>query len=79
MLENLLPNDVLRLKKAHPCGSFEWTVTRIGADIGLECNGCKRRVMLARRDLAKRLKVNLTLQAKEKSTSNGEDQDERDR
>jgi len=53
-------NDHLRLRKQHPCGSYEWTVTRLGADIGLECKGCGRRVMLTRRELAKRLKINLT-------------------
>ena len=70
MLPNLLPKDVLRLKKPHPCGSYEWTVTRIGADIGLECNGCQRRVMLTRRELAKRLKVNLTIIKKVNDESN---------
>ncbi|MDD2921927.1 MAG: DUF951 domain-containing protein [Anaerolineales bacterium] len=60
MLPDLRLNDQLRLKKPHPCGSYIWTVVRLGADIGLECNECKRRVMLERRDLAKRLKANLT-------------------
>ena len=60
MLLDLQLNDILRLKKPHPCGSYEWTVVRLGADIGLECNGCKHRVMLERRELAKRLKANLT-------------------
>ena len=60
MLPDLQLNDHLRLRKSHPCGSFEWTVVRLGADIGLECNGCKHRVMLTRRELAKRLKTNLT-------------------
>jgi hypothetical protein len=60
MLTDLRLNDHLRLRKQHPCGSYEWTVTRLGADIGLECKGCGRRVMLTRRELAKRLKVNLT-------------------
>jgi hypothetical protein len=41
----------------HPCGSYEWTVTRLGADIGLECKGCGRRVMLTRRELARRAKT----------------------
>lgn len=49
--------DVVRLKKPHPCGSYEWTVTRLGADIGLRCTGCGRRVMLSRRTLEKRLKT----------------------
>ena len=49
--------DVVRLKKSHPCGSFDWTVVRLGADIGLKCHGCGRRVLLARRDLERRLKT----------------------
>ncbi|GAB4538628.1 MAG: DUF951 domain-containing protein [Anaerolineales bacterium] len=60
MILDVQVNDRLRLKKPHPCGSYEWTVTRIGADIGLECCVCKRRVMLDRRELGKRLKANLT-------------------
>jgi hypothetical protein len=60
MLIDLQLNDILRLRKPHPCGSFEWTVVRLGADIGLECLVCKHRVMLTRRELLKRLKLNLT-------------------
>jgi hypothetical protein len=60
MLPDLRLNDHLRLRKQHPCGSYEWIVTRLGADIGLECKGCGRRIMLTRRELAKRLKSNLT-------------------
>jgi hypothetical protein len=60
MLPDLQLNDLLRLRKPHPCGSYEWTVVRLGADIGLECKGCGHRVLLTRRELAKRMKVNLT-------------------
>ncbi|MCJ7432397.1 MAG: DUF951 family protein [Anaerolineales bacterium] len=60
MLPDLQLNDHLRLRKHHPCGSYEWTVVRLGADIGLECKLCKHRVMLTRRELARRLKINLT-------------------
>jgi hypothetical protein len=60
MLVDLQLNDLLRLRKPHPCGSYEWTVVRLGADIGLECKGCGRRVLLTRRELRKRLKRNLT-------------------
>lgn len=49
--------DVVRLRKPHPCGSFEWTVVRLGADIGLRCHGCQHRVLLPRRTLEKRLKT----------------------
>jgi hypothetical protein len=48
--------DVVRLRKAHPCGGFEWSVLRIGADIGLKCQTCGRRQMLPRRELERRLK-----------------------
>jgi hypothetical protein len=60
MLPDLQLNDHLRLRKPHPCGSYEWTVVRLGADIGLECRLCKHHVMLTRRELARRLKINLT-------------------
>jgi hypothetical protein len=46
----------VRLRKAHPCGGFDWQVTRLGADIGLRCLGCGRRVLLERSTLEKRLK-----------------------
>lgn len=49
--------DVVRLRKPHPCGSFEWEVVRLGADIGLRCRVCGRRVLLERRTLEKRLKA----------------------
>lgn len=49
--------DVVRLRKPHPCGSYEWTVVRLGADIGLRCHGCGHRVLLPRRTLEKRLKT----------------------
>ena len=52
----LLLGDIVRLKRTHPCGSREWTVTRIGADIGLQCVGCGRRVMLERRQVERRFK-----------------------
>jgi hypothetical protein len=57
MLPELQLNDRVRLRKPHPCGSFEWTIVRLGADIGLECCTCKHRVLLPRRDLARRLKI----------------------
>ena len=57
MLPKLQVNDVVSLRKPHPCGSYEWTVVRLGADIGLECRGCQRRVLLPRRELARRMKA----------------------
>lgn len=49
--------DVVRLRKPHPCGGFEWEVTRLGADIGLRCLECGRRLMLPRSTLERRLKA----------------------
>ena len=49
--------DVVRLKKVHPCGGFEWEVVRLGTDIGLRCSRCRRRVLMGRSDLEKRLKA----------------------
>jgi len=48
--------DVVRLRRPHPCGGHDWEVTRLGADIGLCCLTCKRRVLVERRTLEKRLK-----------------------
>lgn len=46
----------VKMRKPHPCGGDVWEVYRIGADIGLRCLTCDRRVMLARSDFNKRLK-----------------------
>lgn len=59
MLPDLQMGDVLQLKKPHPCGGYIWKVVRLGADIGLECQTCGRRVMLTRRELKNRLKKSL--------------------
>jgi hypothetical protein len=50
-------DDRVRLRKPHPCGSYEWRVVRLGADIGLKCLGCGRRVLLSRSEVEKRIKM----------------------
>lgn len=57
MLPDLNLDDVVRLRKPHPCGGYEWKIVRLGADIGLECLRCGRRLMLPRRKLARRMKT----------------------
>ena len=52
----LLLGDVVRLRKQHPCGGHDWLIDRLGADIGLRCQGCGRHVLLERRTLETRLK-----------------------
>ncbi len=49
-------NDIVRLRKPHPCGSFEWRVVRLGADIGLRCQKCSHRVLVPRSTFERRLK-----------------------
>jgi hypothetical protein len=48
--------DVVRLKKRHPCGGYQWQVTRLGADIGINCLTCRRRVLLERAVYERRVK-----------------------
>lgn len=57
MLPDIQIGDVVRLRKPHPCGGYDWKIIRLGADIGLECLTCQHRVMLSRRELAHRIKT----------------------
>lgn len=59
MLFDLEKGDIVRMRKTHPCGGSTWVVTRLGADIGLECLTCHRRIMLSRRELMKKMKENV--------------------
>lgn len=68
MLPDLKMEDIVQLRKPHPCGSYEWKVVRLGADIRLECLGCERRVMLSRRELARRVKKIVTSQENHDAT-----------
>jgi hypothetical protein len=47
--------DIVRMKKKHPCGSLNWQIIRIGADIKIKCQGCGRLVMLPRSQFEKRM------------------------
>ena len=51
--------DRITLRKAHPCGSREWRVTRLGADIGIVCEGCGHRVLMDRLDVERRFTAHL--------------------
>ena len=52
-------DDRIALRKAHPCGSHGWRVTRLGADIGLVCEGCAHRVLMDRLDVERRFTAHL--------------------
>lgn len=56
MVLKLELGDVVRLKKRHPCGSYLWEVVRLGADIGLRCLECQRRILVERSYLERRVK-----------------------
>jgi hypothetical protein len=48
--------DRLRMRKQNPCGNSDWEVVRLGADIGLRCEKCGRRVLLPRSEVERRIK-----------------------
>lgn len=48
--------SIVTMKKNHPCGSNEWEITRLGADIKIKCLNCGRSIMLTRIDFNKKLK-----------------------
>lgn len=55
MVMDLRIGDVLRLRRRHPCGSIDWDVVRLGADIGLECKKCRHKVLIDRPTLQRRI------------------------
>ncbi len=83
-MEEIRLQDVVEMRKPHPCGSKEWTVTRIGADIKIRCSGCGRVVMLDRADFLRRRRktlqqgpvpaeISLGLQVPPSQTAQGDD------
>lgn len=57
MYHEIRLGDVVRMRKPHPCGSYQWEVVRLGADIGIHCSGCGRRVLMPRRDFLRQVKT----------------------
>ena len=56
---DIVPGDILEMKKEHPCGSRRWTVLRVGMDLRLRCEGCGREVMLPRKKAEKAVKKHI--------------------
>lgn len=48
--------DIVQMKKQHPCGTNEWKIIRLGADIRIKCEGCQHSVMIPRREFDKKMK-----------------------
>lgn len=59
----------VRLRKPHPCGSDEWTVVRTGADVGVLCVRCGRRVLLERETFERRVKQVVQMPAESAASS----------
>ena len=57
MYDDIRLGDVVRMRKPHPCGNNEWDVVRLGADIGIRCRKCKRRVLLPRSQFVRQVKA----------------------
>ena len=55
-MDEIRLSDIVQMRKKHPCGSDQWKVIRIGADIKIKCLGCGRIVMLDRAVFVKRRK-----------------------
>jgi len=49
--------DIVRMRKPHPCGGSAWEVVRLGADIGIRCCKCTRRVLLPRSQFTRQVKA----------------------
>jgi len=57
MVRELKLGDVLRLKKPHPCGSYDWEIVRLGADVRIKCLKCGHAVLIERDILERRIKA----------------------
>lgn len=56
MVMEIRLGDVYQLRKPHPCGGYDWRVVRLGADIGVRCTTCNRRVLIERPVFERRVK-----------------------
>jgi len=56
MYQEIRMGEVARMRKPHPCGSLEWEVVRLGADIGIRCYRCSRRVLIPRSQFLRQVK-----------------------
>lgn len=56
MIKSFNLGDIVETRKEHPCGSKQWEIIRLGADIKIKCKGCERIVMLPRVKFEKSVK-----------------------
>ncbi len=53
---NFALNDIVEMKKPHPCGTNSWKIIRMGMDIRIKCTGCNHSVLLPRSEFEKKIK-----------------------
>ena len=56
MDKEYLVGSIVEMKKYHPCGTNNWEITRVGADIKIKCTNCGRTIMIPRIEFNKKLK-----------------------
>ncbi len=56
IFEKIYIGDVVQMRKPHACGNDIWEVYRVGADIGMSCRQCQRRVLMTRRNFTHRMR-----------------------
>jgi hypothetical protein len=67
MITNFNLGDIVQTRKGHPCGSDQWEVIRLGADIKIKCVGCGRIIMLPRPKFEKSVKKIIKSNASEQN------------
>jgi hypothetical protein len=67
MMAEIDIDDIVRLRKKHPCGSYDWQIVRLGLDIGLVCQGCQRRILMPRSTFNKRMKKIISVNRENKA------------
>ena len=65
-IPKLSPNDILELKKPHPCGEKRVKILRLGSDVKIECLGCAHQMMINRIKLEKSIRRNLSCESQTK-------------
>ena len=52
--------SIVKMKKDHPCGTNEWEIVRVGADIKIKCCHCGRSIMMPRIEFNRKVKKIIT-------------------
>lgn len=49
-------NDIVMMKKPHPCGNNEMQIIRMGMDIRIKCTKCKHSIMMPRVEFERKMR-----------------------